>query len=434
MKKDLNKTKEQLSLELSDLRNKSIEREKMQEAANQQLLEYENKSFQAIVDSIDAVVYVADMQTYELLFLNKYGKQNWGDKVGEKCYKALQGLDTPCNFCTNNKLLDKNGNPSEPYVWEFQNTITKQLYQCRDQAITWIDGRLVRLEIAVDITKSKEAEQALKQSEEKYRSLYNQSADPVLIYKNRRFVDCNQAALDILGMKSIEELMNVSATDLSPEFQPDGKKSEEKSQEMDKLALENGNHRFEWIHKKTDGSEFPVEVMLTSIKTEKDQYFYVVWRDITVRKQAEENLKESEIRYKELFDNISSGVAVYDVIDGGKDFIFKDFNKAAERIDNDKRDDLIGKSIFEMRPEVEKFGLIDVFRKVWKTGKPVYHPITFYQDEKIHNWYDNFVYKLQTEEIVAVFNDITERKQAEELLIEREQQLRELNATKDKFF
>ena len=64
----------------------------MQEAANQQLLEYENKSFQAIVDSIDAVVYVADMQTYELLFLNKYGKQNWGDKVGEKCYKALQGL------------------------------------------------------------------------------------------------------------------------------------------------------------------------------------------------------------------------------------------------------------------------------------------------------------------------------------------------------
>jgi len=291
MKKDLNKSKKQLYSELDELCKKSKERKEIQEASNQKLLENENKRFRATMDSIDALVYVTDMQTYELLFLNKYGKQNWRDKVGKKCYKALQGLNTPCSFCTNNKLLDKNGNPNEPYIWEFQNTITKQWYQYRDQAIKWIDGRLVRLEIATDITKNKEAEQVLKESEEKYKSLYKQSADPVLIYKNRRFVDCNQAAVDVLGMKSKEELMmNASAADLSPEFQPDGKKSQEKSQEMDKLALKNGNHRFEWIHKKTDGSEFPVEVMLTSIKTEKDQYFHVVWRDITERKKAEEKV------------------------------------------------------------------------------------------------------------------------------------------------
>ena len=106
-------------------------------------------------------------------------------------------------------------------------------------------------------------------------------------------------------------------------------------------------------------------------------------------------MKDSaEIRYKELFNNINSGVAIYEVVDNGKDFIFRDFNRAAERIDNQKKEELIGKSIFEMRPGVEKFGLIDVFRKVINTGKPVRHPITLYVDEKLTGWYDNFIYRL----------------------------------------
>ncbi|MBI9038591.1 MAG: PAS domain-containing protein [Bacteroidales bacterium] len=136
-------------------------------------------------------------------------------------------------------------------------------------------------------------------------------------------------------------------------------------------------------------------------------------RDITDHKKAEETLLESETRYKELFDKMNNGVAVYEVRDDGNDFIFKDFNKAAESIDNVKREDLIGKSIFEMMPEVEKFGLIDVFRKVWKTGEPVHFPVMFYEDLKRKGWYENFVYKLPSGEIVTVYNNITERKQSE---------------------
>lgn len=87
---------------------------------------------------------------------------------------------------------------------------------------------------------------------------------------------------------------------------------------------------------------------------------------------------------------------------------------------------LFGKSIFDVRPGVEEFGLIDVFRKVWETGEPRHHPIRLYEDEKLSGWYENFVYKLPSGEIVAVFNNITARKRAEETLRESEKKLKTL--------
>ena len=146
--------------------------------------------------------------------------------------------------------------------------------------------------------------------------------------------------------------------------------------------------------------------------------------EITERKQAEEALRESETRYRELFDNISSGVAIYEVRDNGNDFILKDFNKAGERLDGDHRENLVGKSIYEVRPSIEEFGLLDVFRRVWKTGASEHFSAKQYQDEHLQNWYENFVYRLPTGELVTVFEDITERKQTEEALRKSENKYR----------
>ncbi len=122
-----------------------------------------SRSIATILDSLDALVYVSDMQTYKILFTNKYGRTIWGDIDGKTCWKVLQtGQDGPCAFCTNNRLLNQSGRPSGVYVWEFQNTVNKRWYQCRDQAILWTDGRLARLEIATDITDRKHAEERLK--------------------------------------------------------------------------------------------------------------------------------------------------------------------------------------------------------------------------------------------------------------------------------
>ena len=136
-------------------------------------------------------------------------------------------------------------------------------------------------------------------------------------------------------------------------------------------------------------------------------------QDITEQKQAEEALQKSEAWYRELFENMSSGVAVYEAVDNGTDFIFKDFNKAGEKIDNIKREDLIGKKVTGVFTAVKDFGLLEVFQQVWRTGKPQHPPVALYKDKRLVGWRENYVYKLPTGEIVAVYDDVTEQKKAE---------------------
>ncbi len=112
-----------------------------------------------LFDSIPAVVYVADIGSNELIFVNRFATERFGKGwQGKQCYAYLQqGQQLPCSFCTNPQLLS-DGQPGPPVSWEFRNTMDGRWYQCLDKAVRWPDGRMVRIEIALDITERKEME------------------------------------------------------------------------------------------------------------------------------------------------------------------------------------------------------------------------------------------------------------------------------------
>ncbi len=119
-----------------------------------------------ILDGIDAAIYVADRKTHAILFMNQKKIESFGrDMTGETCFKSFRGNSKPCDFCTNDRLVDENGNPADVCVWQDQNAVTGRTYINHDRAIEWTDGRLVRLQIATDITELKNMEDRLHQAQ-----------------------------------------------------------------------------------------------------------------------------------------------------------------------------------------------------------------------------------------------------------------------------
>ncbi len=145
-----------------------------------------------------------------------------------------------------------------------------------------------------DISEQKQIENALRDSERKYRTLFEKSADAILIIEGNRFVDCNSAAVDLLGYKNKKELLDAHPSQLSPELQADGSDSFEKANKMISTALHDGSHRFEWDHKRANGDIIPVEVLLTSVSVGERSFLHVVWRDMSERRQIEEALRRTQ--------------------------------------------------------------------------------------------------------------------------------------------
>ncbi len=134
-----------------ELRIKKLEKEKK---SSQQT----DDNFFKVLNSIDATVYVADMDTYEILFANNFMIESFNRDVnGELCHKVFRNEDEPCADCTNSKLINSDGVPTGLQVWDGKNPITHKWYINYDRAIKWNDGRIVKLQIATDITELKNA-------------------------------------------------------------------------------------------------------------------------------------------------------------------------------------------------------------------------------------------------------------------------------------
>jgi len=158
---ELVKTNEQLSRE--------VEERRMIEAAlkeSEESLRTSQKTFETVLNHLDISVFASDMKNYEVLFANKNARGVFGDVVGKLCWRAFQNAETgPCLYCKNYMLLDDNGNPTGINIWETYSSLTDRWYEVRACAIYWVNGHVVRLSIATDITERREIEQKLRDRE-----------------------------------------------------------------------------------------------------------------------------------------------------------------------------------------------------------------------------------------------------------------------------
>ena len=142
-----------------------------------------------------------------------------------------------------------------------------------------------------DVTERTRAEQALRESEQRFLDVLYAADDAILLIDAETFVDCNDATARMLGYSNRDDLLMTHPSELSPPEQPDGRSSYEKAGEMMRTAFEKGFHRFEWMHRKADATDFPVEVSLTPITYQGKTILHCLWRDLTERKQNEAERK-----------------------------------------------------------------------------------------------------------------------------------------------
>jgi PAS domain S-box-containing protein len=145
-------------------------------------------------------------------------------------------------------------------------------------------------------SRRKQADEAQKRSELKFMELFYASADAMLLIEGKRFIDCNQAAAEMMGYHEKNNILLVHPSELSPPQQPDGSNSLIKANEMIDKCFHEGVNRFEWMHQKKDGTIFPVEISLTitPILINGRTIIHCIWRDLTRIKQAEAALIQAK--------------------------------------------------------------------------------------------------------------------------------------------
>ncbi|MDY7080573.1 MAG: PAS domain S-box protein [Chloroflexota bacterium] len=291
----------------------SIELEKERRRV-EEALDLERRQFLSIFDSIDEIVYVSDPDTYEIIYVNRATRDVFGDVVGQKCYRALQGLESPCSFCTNDLIFGQNA--GQPYIWEFQNSINSRWYRCMDRAIRWPDGRMVRYEMAVDINDRKQAEVALRESGARLQSIFRAAPTGIgLVSSDRVLLQVNDRICEMLGY-SCEELVGRSARVLYPSDEDFEYVGREKYLQI----RERGTGTVETRWRRKDGQV--IEILLSSTPVDSsDPAAGVTFTalDITERKQAERErewllaqIQEQARLGQQVIDTVPEGVILLD--------------------------------------------------------------------------------------------------------------------------
>jgi len=253
--------------------------------------------------------------------------------------------------------------------------------------------------------------------ETKFRMVFESSRDAIMLLDEKGFFDCNRATLEMFGLSSKEEFIVLHPAELSPPAQPDGKDSRTAADSQIGEAFAQGHNRFEWMHRRRNGEDFPAEVWLTSFELEGRKVLQATVRDISEQKGILDAFQESEMRYRSLVENVNIGVYRNT---GGPKGRFLEANPAIVKMFGyATRDEFLGIHVSDLYENAEDraafvkdvleqgYAKNKVIRLKTKDGSPFWGAVTAniaYDDEGNIKWMD------------GVIEDITERKLAEDAL------------------
>jgi len=267
--------------------------------------------------------------------------------------------------------------------------------------------------------------EAVRESERKYRTLFETANDAIFLMREDKFVDCNVRASAMFGAPR-DKLIGARPFDFSPPTQPDGRPSKEKAVEKISAAYTHGPQFFEWEHCRADGSRFMTEVSLNRFEIGTEAFLLAVVRDITKRKAAELRVRQSEERYRRLYESmVDAFVAV--TMDGR----IQEFNSVYREMLGYSEDELKQLTYTDLTPhqwhafeakiveeQVLKRGYSDVYEKEYRRKDGTVFPVEL----------RTFLIRDDTGQptgMWAIVRDITERKRAEAALREKEYMLSE---------